>query len=82
MIGIFSYTINTVRESWKISGSQVSYILGYADSVVAFQHYISIRCEQMLWHLFTLMVQWHLHHALTYADGAAELQHSKNRGNP
>ena len=32
---IFSHRLSTVRESQKITGSQVSYILVYTDSVVA-----------------------------------------------
>ena len=39
---ISSHRLSTVRESQKISGSQVSYILRYADGAAAFAPRISI----------------------------------------
>ena len=43
LMQMFSHRLITVRESQEIPESQVSYILGYADSAAAFQPHISIR---------------------------------------
>ena len=64
---ILSHTPSTitVRESWKIPGSQISYILGYADSAAVFAPHIV--------YADGADVAVFIPH-IVYADGAAELQ--------
>ena len=75
--------IPTVGESWKIPGSQVSYILVYADSAAAFEHVLvyadsAARFE----HILVYTDGDAANAASPYAESSAGLQNSKNRGIP